>query len=237
MSLLDAEHSCRTIGGSETSGIEVHLLDLDRVGPIEPQDVLDDERARSERFHKPEDGQHFLARRVLLRQLLSARTGRDPRDLGSTPDAFGRPCIAGLEPVRFNTSRSRNWYAVAIHAGPDGMPGVDIEQARELPDPGPLSRRILSPGEQAVLGAGVTLDVDRLLRVWTRKEAVLKAVGRGLAIDPSLVTVTLDPDVRNGLVRLEDPQEEASWDVRLWDVTDERVPDGLILSVACASTA
>ena len=67
MPLLDAEHSCRTIGGSETSGIEVHLLDLDRVGPIDPQDVLDDELARSERFHKPEDGQHFLARRVLLR--------------------------------------------------------------------------------------------------------------------------------------------------------------------------
>lgn len=237
MQLLDAEHSCFTVGAPEAGDIDVHLFDLDRVDRVEASDLLDGEQARSERFHKPEDGRHFLARRVLLRQLLAQRTGRAPHELGATPDAHGRPVIEGIEPLRFNSSRTRNWFAVAIHAGERGTPGIDIECSRELPDSGALSRRVFSPEERASLGEGVDPGSDRLFRVWTRKEAVLKAVGRGLSIDPSLITVTLADDLQGDRVDVPDPASGDSWRVCLWDVVDDRAPRGLFLAAALAAPA
>ena len=73
------------------------------------------------------------------------------------------------------------------------MPGVDIESPRALPDADSVGRRILSEEESRSLGADHVMEPDHLLRVWTRKEAVINAVGRGLAIDPASVTLPVGP--------------------------------------------
>jgi len=67
--------------------------------------------------------------------------------------------------------------------------GVDVEAIRPLGEE--LSLRILSEAEKPVLARLAAADRSAaLLRYWTRKEALLKATGHGLAISPHRLTVT-----------------------------------------------
>lgn len=68
-------------------------------------------------------------------------------------------------------SHSAERVAVAVASAPVG---VDVEQLIEL-DIGPLVDTVLHPDERS----GIE-DADGFLTVWTRKEAVLKALGEGL---------------------------------------------------------
>ncbi len=63
-------------------------------------------------------------------------------------------------------------------------PGVDIElRDRRLPDTRALARSVLSPAELDALDRSPRGERDALfLRAWTRKEAVLKAMGVGLSM-------------------------------------------------------
>ena len=114
-------------------------------------------------------------------------------------------------------------------------PGIDIETDREIPDAASVGRRILSSGEREVLGADHRMEADQLLRIWTRKEAVLKAVGRGLAIDPSLVSVPCTSRARPDAVTVEVPLEDRSCPVILRDPPPQRLPEGVLMAVALAN--
>src|SRR5690606_3013760 len=62
--------------------------------------------------------------------------------------------------------------------------GVDVEWVRALPDALAMARRNFSPAEVhwfTTSPPGAQAEV--FFRIWTRKEAVLKAVGAGLSID------------------------------------------------------
>jgi 4'-phosphopantetheinyl transferase len=60
--------------------------------------------------------------------------------------------------------------------------GVDIEQTREGVHALELAQRFFAPAEAKVLAACGEAERNRLfLRLWCAKEAVLKALGRGLA--------------------------------------------------------
>lgn len=141
-----------------------------------PDGLAPAERARRDRLRRAADRHRFAAAWWLTRQVLGQRTGRDPATLTFTrrcrrcgdPD-HGKPRLVGDGP-EFNLSHSgdRVLLAVSDHA----EVGVDVEQrARALTD---LRGYILHPDERVE-------DLD-LLRVWTRKEALLKASGDGLVI-------------------------------------------------------
>ena len=60
--------------------------------------------------------------------------------------------------------------------------GVDLERMRAHPKALPIARRYFSPDETALLASVTEPQRDRtFLELWTAKEAVLKALGRGLA--------------------------------------------------------
>ena len=117
------------------------------------------------------------------------------------------------------------------------MPGVDIESPRALPDADSVGRRILSEEESRSLGADHVMEPDHLLRVWTRKEAVIKAVGRGLAIDPASVTLPVGPGDLLEPTNVPVPVDRDRCDVWLMDLPASRLPEGLFLSVALAPEA
>ena len=75
----------------------------------------------------------------------------------------------------FNLSHSGDWVVLALD---DGEVGVDIEGL----SPGNLSvaRRVLTPGELRWMEEA---PLERFHTLWTVKEAVIKATGRGLSLD------------------------------------------------------
>jgi 4'-phosphopantetheinyl transferase len=129
----------------------------------------------------PADRNRFRAAWVLARLVLGERLGRDPAALG-----FDRTCPHCRDPLHgkptVRTAGPRPDFSLshcgglAVLAVCDHVVGVDVEDAAAGGRPVVAA---LSESERA--GCRSYADFARL---WTRKEAVLKAVGRGLAIHP-----------------------------------------------------
>lgn len=119
---------------------------------------------------------NFVAGRMILRTLAGELLGIDPTvvPLAATcPDCggpHGQPRVPGL-----TVSLSRCATAIVAVAALTGTVGVDVE-----PLDGTAER---SAAITAVVGSGG-------IRRWTSVEAMLKADGRGLRIDPRTVSVT-----------------------------------------------
>lgn len=141
-----------------------------------------DERERAARFHFPEHRERFIAGRGLLRELLARTLDRPAAALRFVRGAHGKPILAGAEGAAglcFNLSHSGNQvlYAVARRAV-----GVDLESLERTVTYKDVAERICTPREWAIFQA---LPAERLREAffvcWTRKEAIAKALGAGLA--------------------------------------------------------
>lgn len=102
----------------------------------------------------------------------------------------GKPELAAGD-VHVSLSHSGTLAAVALTTV--GDVGVDIEERRTIADAPQLARSLLAPRELLQWRATRrTRRETQLLRAWTRKEAVLKALGTGLSGDLQSVSSPLD---------------------------------------------
>lgn len=180
---------------------EVHLW-WGRMDAVESLDgvrgwLSDEERGRAERFRCEADARAFVFRRTLLRSVLTRYAGIAPAELRFERSEFGKPSLAGTHAcVSFNSSSSGGRVLVGVAAGREI--GVDVERAdQRFLAPEELARlapRVLTAEEQTAL-ARMTPEQrpGAFLRLWTRKEALLKALGTGLSREPNTVAVGLEP--------------------------------------------
>lgn len=162
--------------------------------------LLDDnELARAARFRAEEHASRFVVAHARLRQQLAVLLGEEPADITFASGAHGKPRMAGdaaASGLEFNLS----------HSGSLGLVGwawrraigVDIEFWRPMSDEAALVRRFFSAAE---IAAYEQLDPHArspaFFNCWTRKEAYVKAVGRGLGLPLDSFDVSLgDGDAR-----------------------------------------
>jgi 4'-phosphopantetheinyl transferase len=168
-------------------------------------DVLtDEERERTGRFVRPADAASFAAGRALVRLALAPIVDASPRELvfdtwcelHSSP--HGKPRL--VEPAAeldFSLSRAGPRLLLAVSPAPVG---VDVERLDRDAE-ADVARIAFAEDERAELDAlPPDARASAFLACWTRKEAVLKALGHGLAVDPKSVSVTFlegaEPRVR-----------------------------------------
>ncbi|MDE3010640.1 MAG: 4'-phosphopantetheinyl transferase superfamily protein [Pseudomonadota bacterium] len=171
------------------AGIELQLLQVpDAAAALTPWYALltSEERARARRYRRVSDAAAFMIARGALRLLLARRLGCAPDALAIVTGDHGKPglaCLSGQStaPLEFNVSHSAG--LVLIGVAPGGAPiGVDIEGAKPMPRRMAIARRYFAPAEIAALDAlPEDEQAQAFLRCWSRKEAVLKACGSGLA--------------------------------------------------------
>jgi 4'-phosphopantetheinyl transferase len=170
-----------------------------------------DEAARADRFHFPRDRGRFIAGRAVLRILLSGYLHCDPAGLRFGYNAHGKPALAGAEGLEFNLAHS---HGLALYAVTSGRAvGIDVEHIREDLAGAEIAERFFSRAENAVLRdlpAGQRREA--FFRCWTRKEAYLKATGRGLSVALDSFDVSLAPTAAPALLAVrDDPGEVKRW--------------------------
>src|SRR5262245_977456 len=173
-----------------------------------------DERERADRYHFDRHRRRFMACRGQVRRILAGYLNARPAALGFQYGTRGKPALAAPwsgSDIQFNVSNSDDVALLAIALGREL--GVDVEHVREPRDFESLAAQFFDAGEVAQLRS-LPLQQRReaFFHCWTRKEAVLKAVGTGLSFPLDKVIVTLRPDEPARVVSLNSDQADpANW--------------------------
>lgn len=143
-----------------------------------------DERARATRYASPEEGRRFAVARAVLRSVLGEACGLAPDEVVLGTEAGGRPVVVprdGGAPPDFNVSHSGRWALIAV-APPGCRVGVDLEWDGRDVDCLAMARTMFQPAEAERLALldGVWRRRE-FFRLWTAKEAYVKADGAGVA--------------------------------------------------------
>jgi 4'-phosphopantetheinyl transferase len=141
-----------------------------------------DDHTQAGRLRDADARRRLMARRSVTRRLLADSLDADPSSVAiertcPTCNAtdHGRPVVTGAA-VEFSVSACRGTGVVAISNRPVG---VDIEVVRS--DLEPLAFALSADERQGVLALAPNRQGLAFLRLWTAKEAVLKAAGRSVA--------------------------------------------------------
>jgi len=156
-----------------------------------------EEQERAHRFMREEDGERFVVSHGALRDILGSYLCADPGGLLFTVSEHGKPALAercGGRELAFNLSHSRDLAVIAV-TRERGI-GVDVEYLRDLRHAGRLAERFFAAEERKYLESRPPGEVkNAFFRCWTRKEAYVKGLGRGISYPLSSFSV-VDADGR-----------------------------------------
>jgi 4'-phosphopantetheinyl transferase len=200
---------------------EAHVWGIPlRTPPVAPEHLKTwlsaRERERASRFRFEEDRCRSIVGRGMLRMVLGGCTGEPPDGITLIDDDYGRPCMAHTvgAGIEFSVAHSGDWIMVGVTVG--CRIGVDVERIRLVADMDCVMGRFFAAGEAAAI-AGLTGDarITAFFDCWTRKEAYVKAVGRGLQLGLDSFEVECRPGHPPALLSVRGSGEHAAaW--RLW---------------------
>jgi 4'-phosphopantetheinyl transferase len=139
-----------------------------------------DEKQRAARFRSADDRRRFVVARGMLRHLLGHYLAIAPRAIEFCYGNQGKPCVEQDADMHFNLAHAGERAAYAVSAR--SPVGIDIERIARSLDFERVARRFFSPNEfHALLQLPEARRRYAFYRLWTAKEAVVKATGKGLA--------------------------------------------------------
>lgn len=146
---------------------------------IPPSIFLDslssDERKRARSFVFDKDRNFYIFGRGLLRSILAKYLGITPKQILFTYNSFGKPATPSLY---FNLSHSSHQLLIALSS--EKEMGVDIERIRHIPENVHENSPFFSAEEQKHILSAKN-NQNAFFTCWTRKEALIKAIGEGMS--------------------------------------------------------
>lgn len=147
------------------------------------EDLSPDEIARAKQYRFEAHRRRFVACRGLLRSILARYLACPAARIEFEYGQWGKPRLAHAatsNSLEFNVTHSQGLALIAVTSGVSI--GIDIETSLDRMDIEQIAREVFSPSEiDAILQASPDCRRQLFLRHWTRREAVLKAAGLGLA--------------------------------------------------------
>lgn len=144
--------------------------------------LSEEERHRAATFRTAQLRDVYIAAHGTLRRLLSEAIGRPASQLAFHRNPWGKPELSGPHPkVHFNISHSNDRFLIALSR--TAAIGVDIEKMK-ADAPYEIAEDISTPHERILFKplSGAARK-QAFYDLWTRKEAVAKAIGHGLSLD------------------------------------------------------
>ena len=173
------------------TGLGVNDAEYERLGSA----LNESEWARARRFFSEQHRRDYVAARGQLRWLLGRYLSVAPDSIRFAVGEHGKPRLANTGPDQglvFNLSHTGSHLLMAV--GHDSMLGVDIETWRDIANMSGMVERCFAPAEQqywSSLDAGSRTAA--FYASWTRKEAFVKAVGRGISLGLDQCVIGLEP--------------------------------------------
>lgn len=134
----------------------------------------------------PQARRQSIVARGMLRQLLARLSGVSDAEITIVTAKTGKPRCESLPTgnVHFNISHRDGLALLAISLGSEV--GVDVERVCDRIDIHAVAEVVFTPGERdELLAAPKELQRQVFFQFWTRKEALLKAIGVGLIAEPN----------------------------------------------------
>jgi 4'-phosphopantetheinyl transferase len=232
------------LGMLEANSLKVWLVRLNHSATQVPQwrDALSiGELEKADRFHFESHRLHYVASHFALRTVLGQCLGvspgtvrfavrSEPELAASAPlkGASGKPTLESSHGsnLRFNLSHTEGAALIAVAEGVEL--GIDIESQRPIDDLAGVARSVMS--QEEFVGWERRDPEERLTafyRLWTRKEAYIKATGLGLSASLQQITVPVSSGILLQSTRVEDSAGKGVWSVR-----DIEVPSGYFASLS-----
>jgi 4'-phosphopantetheinyl transferase len=172
--------------------ITLHIIDPQAISEeVAISCLTEADKARAARFRFPDHASHWIACRAGLRQILGKALSCPPREVSLILSEFGKPGLASPHDwLHFNLSHCASLAIVTL--GIDGPVGVDLEPLDRASDLLGCETTFCHPEEIAALPSPEKQRASHLLRIWTAKEAVLKALGSGLLHPPEQIRIVFE---------------------------------------------
>jgi len=217
--------------------LHVWLIPTDQSEAVQNQaysSLGPDEKARADRFRVMHARQQYIIAHATLRSLLADYQQTQARDLRFIEGKRGKPVLDTSQhpaPLHFNLSHSGEYALLGLCR--DHALGVDIEQEHEIRDAPGLIKRFFTTTESRQLErlSGAAL-LGRFYRLWTCKEALLKAEGVGITGGLDGFAIDLEQTLPVS-TRWHKTKDTHVWSNPDWALTELQLPDSYAGAVAC----
>lgn len=202
--------------------VEIDFKDFAGMEELLLSELTEQEKLRSFNYQKRQDALRFIVGRAFLRRIISQFTGVHAGSIviGQGPNL--KPELRYPElPLNFNVSHAGTKVILAFDKHPIG---IDIESSENALKTPLFGHKVLSVSEQKNLLTEGNYRENFCL-YWTRKEAFLKAIGKG--IDDDVVNIP----ALDGRYKVWGLESDGHRD---WSVLSFNAGDGYICSLACS---
>ncbi len=174
------------------------------------------ERERADRFRVASARAEFVTGRWLVRSLLGRWLGQPAAAVALRVDERGRPGSGTAGTPDFSLAHAAGCVAAAFVR--EGRIGIDVEPESSGTHALELADQVFSPVERRDFDLLPTVEQHRrFVATWTTKEAVLKALGTGLLVDPREVELVWENDGHARLATLRGTVVAPSvWELDVW---------------------
>ena len=148
------------------------------------------EQVRHGAYRQEIDRRRFLTGRVLAKTVLAERLRREPEAVtfDATCDDCGKPHGKPRLPgVEFSISHSGDRIGLAVSTVPVGL---DVETDTRRADDSLIGYALNETEQQELAGLPTDQRISTFFLYWSRKEALMKATGRGLKIPLRSITLS-----------------------------------------------
>jgi 4'-phosphopantetheinyl transferase len=194
-----------------------------------------DERERAARMLSGRARDAFVVSRGVLRALLGCYLGAAPEAVPLAYSVLGRPVLASgadAASLQFSVSHSDSQMVLAFTR--EAPVGVDVERIRPTAETDAIAARFFAPAERAALAALEADDrMEGFFACWTRKEALLKAVGLGISGGLGRIAVTCHPREPARITR----SDLGEIELERWSLVDLPAPAGFRAALAAGLIA
>lgn len=168
--------------------IDVSISSLEHKLDSYKRFLTPEEIKKSKRFHFAKDQIRFILARGLLREHLSHHINKVPQSIQFLSNRFGKPYIES-DDLYFNVSHSGNKILLIFSNKPVG---IDVEQLKTDTHYLALAKRFFTQEEHTYLNELPSNQrQEGFFKLWVCKEAVIKAIGRGLSHDLKSFTIDI----------------------------------------------